>query len=98
MKTMVSKRRFGLWALAVAAMALGVAFPQSAGRVAAQANPPNVTINPALFKELYYRPLTVFSRGGRVTAVTGVPSNPQLYYMGSAGGVFKTEDAGATWV
>src|SRR5262245_54703743 len=50
------------------------------------------------FKNIYFKPLTVFSRGGRVTAVAGVASNPQLYYMGSAGGVFKTEDAGATWV
>ena len=38
-------------------------------------------------------------RGGRVTAVTGVPSNPQLYYMGSTGGgIWKTTDAGHSWV
>src|SRR5262245_42709390 len=61
----------------------------------AQASDP---IHPALFKNVYYKPLTVFSRGGRVTAVAGVASNPQLYYMGSPGGVWKTTDAGATWV
>lgn len=39
------------------------------------------------------------SRGGRVTAVTGVPSEPRTFYMGAAsGGVFKTTDAGASWL
>ena len=39
------------------------------------------------------------SRGGRVTAVTGVPSQPRTFYMGVAsGGVFRTTDGGATWV
>jgi len=37
-------------------------------------------------------------RGGRVTAVTGVPSQPYTFYMGSTGGgVWKTTDAGHTW-
>jgi len=37
-------------------------------------------------------------RGGRVTAVTGVRGQPNLYYMGATGGgVWKTENAGVTW-
>jgi photosystem II stability/assembly factor-like uncharacterized protein len=37
-------------------------------------------------------------RGGRVTAVAGLASQPLVYYMGSTGGgVWKTEDAGTTW-
>ena len=37
-------------------------------------------------------------RGGRVTTVTGVPSQPFTYYMGSTGGgVWKTTDAGHNW-
>jgi photosystem II stability/assembly factor-like uncharacterized protein len=37
-------------------------------------------------------------RGGRVTTATGVPGNPQLYYMGATGGgVWKTENAGLSW-
>jgi len=37
-------------------------------------------------------------RGGRVTTVTGVPGQPNLYYMGATGGgVWKTENAGTTW-
>ena len=39
------------------------------------------------------------NRGGRVTAVTGVPSQPYTFYMGSTGGgVWKTTDAGHNWV
>jgi hypothetical protein len=52
---------------------------------------------PALFKGLRYR-LVGPSRGGRVTAVTGVPSQPKTFYMGVAsGGLFRTTDAGVTW-
>lgn len=37
-------------------------------------------------------------RGGRVTAVAGVPGDPMTYYMGATGGgVWKTIDAGMTW-
>ncbi|HKD17585.1 MAG TPA: glycosyl hydrolase, partial [Thermoanaerobaculia bacterium] len=37
-------------------------------------------------------------RGGRVTAVTGVPSAPQTFYMGATGGgVWKTTDGGSNW-
>jgi len=46
---------------------------------------------------LHYRNIGPW-RGGRVTAVTGVPGKPQLYYMGAAGGgVWKTQNAGASW-
>lgn len=39
------------------------------------------------------------NRGGRVTAVTGVASQPHTFYMGVAsGGVWKTTDAGDTWM
>jgi photosystem II stability/assembly factor-like uncharacterized protein len=38
-------------------------------------------------------------RGGRVTTVTGVPSEPLTFYMGGVGaGVWKTTDAGHSWV
>jgi photosystem II stability/assembly factor-like uncharacterized protein len=38
-------------------------------------------------------------RGGRVRALAGVPSQPATFYFGAVGGgVFKTTDAGATWV
>src|SRR5258706_70028 len=55
------------------------------------------SVDPALFKGLKYR-LVGPSRGGRVTTVTGVPSEPRTFYMGVAsGGVFRTSDGGKTW-
>ncbi|HEY5062825.1 MAG TPA: hypothetical protein VII52_14895, partial [Gemmatimonadaceae bacterium] len=34
-----------------------------------------------------------------MTTVTGVPSQPRTFYMGVAsGGLFKTTDAGASWI
>ena len=37
-------------------------------------------------------------RGGRVTAVEGVASQPSVFYMGATGGgVWKTENYGITW-
>jgi photosystem II stability/assembly factor-like uncharacterized protein len=50
-----------------------------------------------LFNSLSYRLVGPF-RGGRVTAVAGVPGDPMTYYMGgTGGGVWKTNDAGKTW-
>lgn len=58
---------------------------------------PEPTVDPALYDGLGYRLVGPF-RGGRVTAVTGVPSQPRTFYMGSTGGgVWKTTDAGETW-
>ena len=55
------------------------------------------SVDPALFKGLHYR-MVGPNRGGRVTAVTGVPSEPATFYMGVAsGGVWKTTDAGQNW-
>ena len=62
------------------------------------AAPQMASVDPALFKGLRYR-LVGPSRGGRVTTVTGVPSQPRTFYMGVAsGGVFRTTDGGASWV
>ncbi len=55
------------------------------------------SIDSSFFNGLRYR-LVGPSRGGRVTTVTGVPSQPKTFYMGVAsGGLFKTTDSGATW-
>src|SRR5436190_1924470 len=60
--------------------------------------PMMASVDSALFKGLKYR-LVGPSRGGRVTTVTGVPSQPRTFYMGVAsGGVFRTTDGGANWV
>jgi photosystem II stability/assembly factor-like uncharacterized protein len=62
-----------------------------------------VSAAPALYDQsqwsgLHYREVGPW-RGGRVTAVTGVPSQPFTFYMGGVGGgVWKTTDAGHSWV
>ena len=39
------------------------------------------------------------TRGGRVTAYSGVRQQPHTFYMGATGGgVWKTDDAGITWM
>ncbi len=51
-----------------------------------------------LFQNLKFRNLGPANAGGRVSAVVGVPGQPNVYYVGAAaGGVFKTEDGGTTW-
>ena len=64
----------------------------------AQSQPAKPSSETALFRGLEYR-LVGPSRGGRVTTVTGVPSQPKTFYMGVAsGGLWRTTDGGATWV
>lgn len=54
--------------------------------------------DPSQWSGLHYREVGPW-RGGRVTAVTGVPSQPFTFYMGTVGGgVWKTTDAGHNWV
>lgn len=49
------------------------------------------------FSALKYRELGPY-RGGRVTTVAGVTSQPNTFYLGSTGGgVWKTEDYGTSW-
>ncbi len=49
------------------------------------------------FKSLRWRNIGP-SRGGRVTAVTGDPRNPLVFYFGSVnGGVWKSTNAGQSW-
>ena len=52
---------------------------------------------PALFSELRWREIGPF-RGGRTKAVDGIPSQPNVFYIGAVnGGVWKTTDYGRTW-
>ncbi|OGX82954.1 WD40/YVTN/BNR-like repeat-containing protein [Hymenobacter glacialis] len=58
--------------------------------------------NVAVFDSALYNGLTWRSigpyRGGRSCTVTGVPGQPNLYYMGTTGGgVWRTKDGGGTW-
>lgn len=50
------------------------------------------------FSRWQFRNLGPAEAGGRVTAVVGIPGNPNIYYVGAAGGgVWKTTDGGETW-
>ncbi|TGE18986.1 WD40/YVTN/BNR-like repeat-containing protein [Hymenobacter elongatus] len=50
-----------------------------------------------LYNGLRWRSIGPY-RGGRAGTVTGVANNPNLYYMGTAGGgVWRTTDGGGTW-
>jgi photosystem II stability/assembly factor-like uncharacterized protein len=56
------------------------------------------TIPDDLLSVLEWRQLGPF-RGGRAGTITGVAHNPNLYYMGTAGGgTWKTKDGGNTWI
>jgi photosystem II stability/assembly factor-like uncharacterized protein len=63
----------------------------------AQQPTPQRGLEQSLFKSLAWRSIGPY-RGGRVTAVAGVSSQPFVYYFGATGGgVWKTTDAGANW-
>ncbi len=49
------------------------------------------------YQDLHWRMIGPF-RGGRTRAATGVPSQPNLFYMAQVnGGVWKSDDYGRTW-
>ena len=63
-----------------------------------KSNSNNTQISDTLFHGLKWRNIGPF-RGGRSVASTGVVGQPNTYYMGSTGGgVWKTTDAGLSWV
>jgi photosystem II stability/assembly factor-like uncharacterized protein len=85
----------------IAARAQSSAATQSSSSEAAatNANTPidDQQILPSLYANLQWRCIGPF-RGGRTVAATGVPGNPNLFYIGvNNGGVWKTSDAGRTW-
>jgi photosystem II stability/assembly factor-like uncharacterized protein len=54
-------------------------------------------IDPRNYQDLRWRNVGP-TRGGRVTAIAGVRSQPCTYYMGATGGgVWKTENCGSDW-
>jgi photosystem II stability/assembly factor-like uncharacterized protein len=51
----------------------------------------------SLYSDLHWRMVGPL-RGGRTRAAAGVPSQPNVFYMGQVnGGVWKTDDYGRTW-
>ena len=73
---------------------------QARGRPTAPGSAATVSAVPdsSLLRGMRYR-MVGPARGGRVTAVTGVAQQPHTFYMGTTGGgVWRTTDAGHTWV
>ena len=53
--------------------------------------------DPAMYQELHWRMIGPF-RGGRTVSISGVPGQPNVFYMApNNGGVWKTTDFGRTW-
>jgi photosystem II stability/assembly factor-like uncharacterized protein len=70
---------------------LCISFLFSIGSTAAQQVPENT------YQDLRWRMIGPF-RGGRTRAATGVPSQPNVFYVGQVnGGVWKSDDYGRTW-
>jgi photosystem II stability/assembly factor-like uncharacterized protein len=86
---------FALAALtALATPALAQRRPARAPQPAAAATP---AFDSTFFRAHQWRSIGPF-RGGRVTAVSGVAGQPNVFYFGATGGgVWKTTDAGLTW-
>jgi photosystem II stability/assembly factor-like uncharacterized protein len=83
-----------LWAsvFLVMAFALASIFPAEA-----QFQDKAARFDENLFKAMSWRSIGPF-RGGRVTAVAGIPGQTQTYYFGATGGgVWKSEDGGLNW-
>ena len=58
---------------------------------------PAQSVDTTLLTEIRWRNVGPF-RGGRTRAVSGVPSQPNVFYVGAVnGGVWKTTDFGRTW-
>ena len=86
--------RFGLL-LALTTLAVPAAAQRPPARRADSATTQALS-DSAIYHAYQYRLIGPF-RGGRANAVTGVASQPFVYYAGyTGGGVWKTEDAGAT--
>ncbi|MFQ5740476.1 MAG: WD40/YVTN/BNR-like repeat-containing protein [Acidobacteriota bacterium] len=86
-----------VWSFALAACVIIISVLPAAAVSKVDAQDPNVQIEPAALKGLKYRLIGPY-RGGRSTAVTGVPGQPHTFYMGATGGgVWKTVDAGESW-
>ncbi len=87
--------RISLRPVYTASAAIVLLLPATTNRLFSSSAQQPAPANP--LKGLQWRSIGPF-RGGRVTAVAGVPSQPMVYYFGATGGgVWKTIDGGVNW-
>src|SRR6516162_7688094 len=56
------------------------------------------TLDPKLYAEMHWRQIGP-TRAGRARALAGVPSLPNVFYIGfDNGGVWRSTDFGSTWI
>jgi photosystem II stability/assembly factor-like uncharacterized protein len=83
-------------ALAAAALAVSIAFVGNAQQPAA-AGAQATTTDASLFAAMRWRMIGPH-RGGRTVATSGVPGQPNVFYIGvNNGGVWKSTDYGRVW-
>src|SRR5438046_10177971 len=89
---MLAKSKTAALILGLAAIAWLRLAPAPAAQMPAHASD-----TPMAAAEMRWRPIGPF-RGGRTKAITGVASQPNIFYIGAVnGGVWKTTDFGRTW-
>jgi hypothetical protein len=88
-----------LAAAVLVSAAVAVPHTQSAPpQPATAARDANAIVDPHDYQDLRWRSVGP-TRGGRVTAIAGVRSQPCTFYMGATGGgVWKTTDCGDVWL
>jgi photosystem II stability/assembly factor-like uncharacterized protein len=65
--------------------------------LAAPVNAQTAAVSPALYQSMHWRFIGPL-RGGRTVAIDGVPSQPNLFYIGAVnGGIWRSDNAGRTW-
>jgi photosystem II stability/assembly factor-like uncharacterized protein len=90
-------RSSGLLAAALALPALLLVAGPRGADLHAQAPGARAAVEAAHYQGMTYR-MVGPARGGRATAVAGHRAHPHTFYMGSTGGgVWKTDDYGASW-
>ncbi|HET7694768.1 MAG TPA: hypothetical protein VFK57_03605 [Vicinamibacterales bacterium] len=81
---------------AAAAVLLSASLPAGALHLRQSTAGPQLS-DPGVFKELRWRHIGPF-RGGRTKAASGVPGQPNVFYIAATnGGVWKTTDYGIVW-
>ncbi|MEP6833036.1 MAG: hypothetical protein ABJB74_06560 [Gemmatimonas sp.] len=104
-RTQISTAFFGVGALVATGLPYHTANTQVAKTTAVRSTvaaprptmPFMANVDTMLFSRMQYRQAG-HTIGGRVTAVTGVPTQPRTFYMGAAsGGVFRTTNGGQSW-